>query len=96
MPHLIEHKVVRARKDHHCDGCSQLLDFGSTDQIIEEYKLTDTEIISLLGAKKEGFRILKGQTYISQFCRDDGYVYTWKSRPEIYNILVKYKIFEDD
>jgi hypothetical protein len=95
MPELITQSTVVSRKEYNCDGCICLLNLGSTQQLIEELNLTKEESEVLMKAKEDGFKILKGQTYLKQVLKDGGFIYSCRIKPEIYDLINKYDLFHE-
>ena len=82
---LIRETKPKARKRYNCDGREQIQVYD-VDREHEDAKRQ----AELCGD------IQKGQTYISQFCKDGGDVWTFKTCLGCNDILEKYKLYEDD
>lgn len=89
MGQLISQTEPVARKDYRCQACEWILNEGFDGFTISEYRL-------LVKAKRDGWKIKKGQKYVKQFCEYDGEVYTWRARPEIHAICLKHDLYDND
>lgn len=93
MPKLISQtKVKKSTKVFHCDGCNEILEFGSFSDFVTHFKLTEDEIHTLAAAEANGYKILPGQPYIKQFIADEGDKWVYRCIPEVFAILNKYDI----
>lgn len=85
---LSESRLV-ARKDHNCDAsdwiCQQGL--GNVDFSFSEYR-------AITKAKKQGWKIKKGQEYIRQNNVQDGEPYTFKAIPELHQICLDHDLYD--
>ena len=79
----------KARKDHNCDSCDWLLESG----ILYEKELAFAEYRAVVKAKRNGWKIKKGDIYNKQVNFYDD-IYTFKSIPAIMEICHKYNLFE--
>lgn len=78
-----------ARKEHECSACAWLLNEGFPERIpISEYR-------HIVRAKRNGYKIIKGQKYIQQINIQDGEFYIYKAIPEIHEICLKYGYYDD-
>lgn len=78
-----------ARKPHNCDACEFILSEG-----IDGYGYTRPELIILAKARKNNWKIIKGQKYICQNNKFGGDLYTFKAIPEVHEICLKYDMYE--
>jgi len=63
---------------------------------VREFKMTFSEWRSVIKAKQNGFKILKGQTYLRQFNRDSGNnAWTFRAIPEINKICLKFDLYSE-
>lgn len=94
---ISETLVRKARKTYGCNGCEAIHQYGSFQQFCDEFKPSFSEMRMLVRVKKNGFKIHPGQPYIKQF-NSDGYglVWTYRSIPEIHNLCIKYKLYDND
>lgn len=88
---LITENTRKARKDYHCDACELLFQDVEAGSEVEK-GFTAEETAAYLKAKEEKGRIQKGTLYLNQTCEFDGFIYSFKARPEIWAIVTKYKI----
>lgn len=93
MWNVIHETKQKARKNYHCDSSGYLLDLYS--QGIDT-KFTFTEMRAMVEARQSNCTIFKGETYIRQFNGDGGDTCVWRAKPEIHEICIKYKLYEDD
>jgi len=87
---IIHQSTPKARKIYNCDACNFL--FNEED--VRQLGLTFTEYRAVIKARKCGYRIMKGQTYIRQFNADtSGNSWTYRAIPEIHNICVRLELY---
>lgn len=78
-----------ARKDHYCMASEWLLNSGIFDG---EYSFA--ELREIVKAKRNGWKIKKGQRYIRQNNKYDGKLYTFKAIPAIDKICRDHDLYE--
>ena len=84
---LLSESMPIARKEHNCNAC----DFAFED--ITGY--TFDELRSLVTARRNKYKILKGQKYVKQNIKDTDGIRMYKAIPEIHDICVKYDLCDD-
>lgn len=89
MIEVIFESTPIARKDHDCMACEWVRHSG-----IFEY-LTFAEKKAVVRAKRNMYKIKKGQIYIRQFNSDCGDKWTFKAIPEMHDICLKYDLYEE-
>lgn len=92
MPELIYESSPRARKGHECNASLFLSDCLSD----VFYLMTWSEKKSVVRAKQNRWRIVKGQTYKKQCCKDGGEIFTVRAIPEIHDLCIKYDCYPED
>ena len=90
MAQLISETRPKARKQYQCDACSIFNDYWDADYL----GLTADEREDYLKAEASDFMILPGETYIKQVIKDDE-VFTFRAIPAIFDICVKYDLFDE-
>lgn len=96
MIQVISHKRIKsARKEHSCDACEYMLNFGTFNEFCQNTTLTFAEKRSLVRAKQNKYKIHKGDSYIRQFNSQEGQIYEFKAIPEIHAICIKYDVYGD-
>ena len=90
---ISETKVNSAKKNYDCQSCEAILEFGSFNQFCEQFKLTFLEKRTLILAKENNYKILKGESYNKQFNKMDNQTYTFRSIPAIHEICCKYDVY---
>jgi len=76
-----------ARKDHNCSAC---------EWIREDMRdFTFAELREIVIAKRNGWKIKKGQKYIKQINICDGDFGVYKAIPEIHDICIEHDMFEN-
>lgn len=90
---LRETIVKRAQKEYECIASLWIAD-------IQRYWLNDmltfSEKRAYIIAKRNGFRILPGETYVKQVqITDDGDLFTYRAIPAMNDICYKYHFFEE-
>lgn len=88
MAQLISESIVTARKEHH-DDCSEWI--LNTDLSGD---LTFSELRAIVLANKANWKIMPGQKYLRQTCKEDGRVHTFKGRPELIAICQRLGLFD--
>ena len=97
MTTIISHKHIKfAMKDYHCDACDYIRQHGSFNELCQQNSLSFAEKRSLIRAKQNKYKVIKGDSYIRQFLNQDGETYEFKAIPEIHSICVKYDIYNGD
>lgn len=92
MISTIHQSKPKARKNYNCDACSFL--FGLNDPA--EIGLAFPEKRAAVKARQNKYAIQKGEKYIRQFNSDDsGNTWTFRAIPEIHEICVKHKLYEE-
>ena len=87
MATLLSESEPVARKDHNCDACESLNYHNNG--------LTFSELRDVVKAKRNGWKIKKGQKYIRQNILSSEGIYTFKAIPEIDYICRKYDFYGD-
>jgi len=76
-----------ARKDYNCSAC---------EWIREDLRdFTFAEFREIVRAKRNGWKIKKGQRYIKQINICDGDFCVYKAIPEIHDICIENDLFDD-
>ena len=88
MKTLIRERTPVARKDYHCGASEVLLQHGTE-------VLTFAEKREMVKARRQGYKILKGQRYINQCMSNDGELYTFKAIPSIHGLCLKHDLYWD-
>lgn len=57
-------------------------------------RFTFAELRQIVKARKKGWKILKGEKYIRQTCKND-HIYAFKAIPEIHKICIKYDMYHE-
>lgn len=84
MCYVITETYPKARKAHICEACIELFNSGLSGT---DLNLTFAEKRALVKARRDNWKIKKGQRYYRQFNGDGGYVWSWKARIDIFKIL---------
>ena len=90
---IIHESTQKARKDYYCNACEFLLEGDN----VCELGLTFSEYRSIVKAKQNGYKILKGEIYLRQYNSDETSKDTWVYRaiPEIHKICLKYDLYDE-
>ena len=78
-----------ARKEHSCMACDFILGYG-----VNGYVYTFAELRVIAKAKKNHFKIIKGQQYLKQINKYEGELYTFKAIPEMHQICIDHDHYE--
>ena len=84
-----EEKPV-ACKDYICDSCMILIE--SLPYMSDS--LTFNEKRAIVKARRNKWKIKKGQVYSKQVNKMDGEIYNFKSIPEIHEICLKHDLYQ--
>lgn len=79
-----------ARKDYRCMACDWIRE-GVTDYSF----MTFAERRLIVLARRDEWKIKKGQRYTRAYCIYEGSGYTWKARPEIEALCHKYDLIQE-
>jgi len=90
MVFLAERQPI-ARKEYVCDACQFLFDTG----LINDGLFSIREYRMIVQAKRNGYKIKKGQQYIKQITADGGKIFTYRAIPEIHDLVVKHGLYEE-
>jgi len=78
-----------ARKAHNCMACDFILSCG-----VNGFGYTFAELRLIVKARRNNYKIVKGQKYIRQNNICDGDIYTFKAIPEMHELCLKYDHYE--
>jgi len=92
---IINEKIRTARKEYECNACIWL------NEHLDGNGRTGTgflfsELRQIIQAKRDGWKILKGQSYRHYTCKYEGELYPTRERPEITAILTKYQLWPEE
>ena len=85
---LSESKQV-AKKDYECMASKFILEAG-----LDAFDYSISELRAIAKAKRQEFKIVKGQTYLRQSNMIDGSFYYFKAIPEIHDICLRRGLYE--
>lgn len=91
MPRLIKETRPKARKVHRCQAFEILQDLYPLD--MPDW-WTHNEWECLKEARRVYGKISPGETYVRQTCELYGDIYTFKAKPELHAICLKYDLYE--
>lgn len=91
MARVISDNTRKSRKDHNCCACEWLLNYG-----LGQVDFTFAEYRTIAKAKRNKWRVKKGETYLSQCNVQDGDIQTIKAIPAIHDLCVKYDLYQCD
>tara|TARA_R110000764_G_scaffold146819_1_gene234604 strand:- start:3658 stop:3930 length:273 start_codon:yes stop_codon:yes gene_type:complete len=77
------------RKEHNCDASDWILSAG-----IDGVGFSISEKRALVKARRNKWKISKGQKYIRQGNIQDGELYTFKAIPELHSICLKCNLYD--
>ena len=88
MIEVLSDSTPKARKEYNCMACEWINEsWGS-------YKFSVKELREIVKARKNGFKINKGDRYINQRNVYDGRFCTFRAIPEIHEICINHDIYE--
>lgn len=79
-----------ARKDYQCEASNWIIECG-----LGEVNFSFTELRLIAKAKRDGWKIKKGQQYVKVCGKWDGEWSVFRARPEIDDLCQKYDIYKD-
>ena len=85
---VLSEQTPIAKKQHTCNACEFINEsWGDAYFTISELRL-------IVSARRNGYKIVKGQRYIKQNNVCDGEFYTFKAIPEMHDICLKYDLYD--
>lgn len=84
---LSESKQI-ARKDYECEACTCVLNQG-----YDGMGFSREERRTLVKARKNNWKIVKGQEYLKQKNIYEGVVFKFKAIPSVHDICIKYDLY---
>lgn len=88
---LLKERYHTARSNYHC------MSYEWINNVCDDFSdMTFSERRSIVIAKNNNGRILKGQRYLYQFLVDGGDRWQFRAIPELHKICLKYKIYPDN
>ena len=78
-----------ANKSHDCMASEFIRNYG-----INGFGYSFSELRAIAQAKRNNYKIVKGQAYIKQVNKFDGEVYTFKAIPEMHQICLAHNLYE--
>jgi len=78
-----------AAKDHPCSACEWV------SNLLYDYVFTFAELRAIVKARKNGWKIKKGEKYFRQSNVDNGTFYVYKAIPAIHKICIDHDIYEE-
>lgn len=83
----------KARKVYRCDLYEQIIHYWIDDGMpIEKGKVKFCHLRQLVIARRERYRIPKGATYVNQRNKQDGTIYTFRARLDLFEIACEYDL----
>jgi hypothetical protein len=86
---ILSHSTPKARKAHRCMASEFILAAG-----ISGFGYSFSELRAIAKAKKNNYRVVKGQRYIKQNNKLDGELYTFKAIPQMHQICLAHDHYE--
>lgn len=86
-------KITKARKKHICNGCQNLFDEYSFDEILADERFTEDDRQVLLTLKSKNFYILQGEKYMCQTNTDSGQIWEFRCNLDLWEMDKKYNLF---
>ena len=81
----------KARKEHNCDACDLIL--NDLASLVDE--LTFSEKREIVKARRNNWKIQKGEIYVRQSNKMDGEFYTFKAILPIHEICLDHEVYGD-
>ncbi len=89
MIRVLSESTPTAKKEHECMASEFILADG-----ISGNGYSFAELRTIAKAKRNGYKVVKGQKYIRQNNVFDGEFYTFKAIPEMHEICLKHDRYE--
>ena len=86
---ILSQSTQKANKDYHCDASEWLMNngFGYCD-----FSFSEKRVIAK--ARRNKYRITKGDMYLKQNNKFSGEIYTFRAIPEIHAICINHDLYE--
>jgi hypothetical protein len=94
MCFLIHHQEPIAQKDYSCDAIEIIEQSGGLGYAASQLGFSYAELRVLVRARRDEWKIKKGQVYIRQRVTDGGDIWTFRARPEIHEICLRHNLYE--
>ena len=91
MNTALTYKIRTARKSYRCDACEFIFDLEG-----DYSDLTYSEKKALVRARRNKYRIMKGDKYIYETGIYDGEFYTSRAIPEIHKICKRLRLYIEE
>jgi hypothetical protein len=88
----LKSEIHTARKNYRCDACNWL----EIEELRRNFHLTISEWRSIIKARNNGYKILKGEKYEYNVNIQDGDFQVFRCIPEINDICLKYELYPED
>ena len=86
---MISDQILKARKDHECGACLWIED------LLKEQIFSFSEYRQIAKAKKNGWKIKKGEYYTKQVYKDGGgEFFTFKGITVMHEICIKHGLYQ--
>ena len=86
---ILSQSIPKARKPHSCMASEFICGAG-----VNGFGYSFSELRVIAKAKKNKFKIIKGQKYLRQNNICDGDIYTFKAIPEMHQICLDHDLYE--
>lgn len=94
---VISETVHKARKIHTDDGWEEIYNWAQNNfgcnSVVHEL---DKQAAKQYLARKNSYHIHIGDVYVRQFNKYDGDIYIFKMNKEMYELAVKYELFQEN
>lgn len=86
---LLSESRPKAKKDHDCIACEFIR------ESLNQGYFTFEQYREIVKAKRNGWKIKKGNIYLRQNCVSDGHVYTFKAIPEMAELCSELDLYPE-
>lgn len=86
---VLSESLPTAKKEHECMACDFILAHG-----VDGFGYSLAEKRQLVIARRNKYRIKKGEKYIKQNNAFEGELYTFNAIPEMHDICLKHDLYE--
>lgn len=85
-----------ARKNYGCDACVWITESGAYLNEFNDYDFTATEEKAIATAKKNGWRVMKGEKHSQASVVDcDGVLISWRAITAIHEICLEHELYPE-
>ena len=86
-----------ARKNYGCDACTWLIESVLSYGEVDSYDFTFSELRAIVTARKNGYRIMKGEKHIqATIVSCEGTLISWRAITDIDEICLEHDLYPEE